>query len=138
VRLKDNGVDAIAFNGVADTPAKTRDGKLNFYNKRAESIWRMREELDPEQEGGSPIALPPDPELKADLASYHWKLTTRGILIESKEQIKERIGRSPDRGDAATMCLSEGAAAIRRRMRRDAGPLKVELGYAHLKGKRRR
>ena len=76
----------------------------------------MREELDPEQEGGSAIQLPPDNELKADLASARWKLTLQGILIEDKAEIRKRIGRSPDKGDAATMCLSGGEAAQRRAM----------------------
>jgi hypothetical protein len=31
--------------------------------------------LDPDQPGGSQIALPPDDELKADLASAQWELT---------------------------------------------------------------
>jgi hypothetical protein len=52
-RLKDNGIDVIAFNGVVTSTARTRDGKLKFVNKRAEATWRLREELDPTQEGGS-------------------------------------------------------------------------------------
>ena len=46
------------------------------------------------------MALPPDPELKADLCAPTWKLTARGILVESKEDINARIGRSPDKGDS--------------------------------------
>lgn len=139
IRLKDNGVAVAAFNGVQKVTTKTADGKLSFFNKRAESIWRFREALDPTQEGGSAIALPPDPELKADLAAYRWKLTPTGIQIESKDDIKDRIGRSPDRGDAVTMCLSEGNAAVKRHLNRGRGgnTLKVEVGYAHLKKRRR-
>ena len=33
-----------------------------------------------------------------------WKLTPGGILIEDKEEIKKRIGRSPDKGDAVIYC----------------------------------
>lgn len=117
IALKDNGIEVSAFNGVVTSMARTRDGKLRFANKRAESWWKMREELDPSQEGGSAIALPNDPELKADLASAHFTLTTRGILIEDKNLIKERLGRSPDKGDAATMCLSEGERAVERAFR---------------------
>jgi hypothetical protein len=134
IRMKDNGINVYAFNGVNKVMTKTRDGKLRFRNKRAEAFWRFREALDPTQEGGSAIALPPDAELKADLAAAHWHLTPSGILIEDKESIKERIGRSPDKGDAVVMCLSEGTAAQMREFRRHEKP-KVNLGYQNLKGR---
>jgi hypothetical protein len=114
IALKDNGIDCIAFNGVVTSNARTRDGKLKFFNKRAEAVWKFREELDPSQEGGSVIALPPDAELKADLCSYRWELRTGGILLEDKEEQKKRLGRSPDKGDAAVMCLAEGNRAVER------------------------
>lgn len=114
IAMKDNNIDVIAFNGVVTSTARTRDGKLKFVNKRAEIAWRFREELDPSQEGGSAIALPNDPELKSDLCSYRWELRTGGILLEEKEKQKERLGRSPDKGDAALMCLHEGNRAVER------------------------
>jgi hypothetical protein len=117
IALKDNGIDCVSFNGVSVSHARTRDGKLKFVNKRAESIWKFREELDPSQEGGSVIALPPDPELKADLSSYRWEVTAQGIKIEDKDEQKKRLGRSPDKGDAAVMCLSEGNRAVERMVR---------------------
>lgn len=73
-------------------------GKLRFRNLRAMIYWRFREMLDPVT--GDMIALPRDQKLKADLCAPQWKLTPGGILIEEKEQIKKRIGRSPDDGDA--------------------------------------
>lgn len=112
--FKENGIPYRAFNGAAASTTKTKDGKLSFVNKRAEAWWKFREELDPGQQGGSAIALPPDPQLRADLAAPTWKLTTRGIQIESKDDIKARIGRSPDRGDSVVMCMSEGDLAIKR------------------------
>lgn len=114
VLFKEQKIEVLSFNGANASSATTRDGKLRFINKRAEAWWRMREELDPSQEGGSPIALPPDPQLRADLAAPTWELTTRGIKIESKEDIKARIGRSPDRGDAVVMALAEGDRAAAR------------------------
>lgn len=117
IALKDNGIDVVAFNGVSASIARTRDGKLKFINKRAEATWRMREELDPSQEGGSCIALPPDNELKADLAAYRWWLSANGIQIEAKDEMKKRLGRSPDKGDAVIMCLSEGTRAQERAAR---------------------
>lgn len=73
-------------------------GRLRFRNRRALIHWRFRESLDPVS--GDNISLPNDPELKADLCALMWKLTPGGILVEEKEEIKKRIGRSPDKGDA--------------------------------------
>ena len=114
IAMKDNGITVVSFNGVVKSTARTRDGKKNFVNKRAEAAWRFREALDPSQEGGSAVALPPDPELKADLASYRYSDEVSGILLEDKELQKKRIGRSPDKGDAVIMCLSEGQRAVER------------------------
>jgi len=75
---------------------KTR--KFRFRNVRAEMYWRFREDLDPES--GLDIAIPPDSQLLADLASARYKITPSGIQIEEKDAIKERLGRSPDRGEA--------------------------------------
>ena len=76
-------------------------GRLKMRNVRAEYHWRLREMLDPVL--GDGLALPPDNELLADLCAPRWKLTTAGVLIESKDSIKERIGRSPDVGEAVML-----------------------------------
>jgi len=113
-RLNDNDIAVHPYNAANESKAKTKDKQLEFYNKRAEVAWRFREALDPDQDGGSPIALPPDPQLLADLTAPRWKLTTNGILVEPKEDLKkpERLGRSPDKGDAVMMAWSEGEKAI--------------------------
>jgi hypothetical protein len=46
MRLKDNGIPVVGFNGSHGSAAKTTDGQLGFANKRAEAWWRFREELD--------------------------------------------------------------------------------------------
>jgi hypothetical protein len=139
-RLKDNGISAVGFNGAHASRAKTKDGQLAFFNKRAEAWWRMREGLDPAQDGGAVIALPPDTAVKADLAAPRWELTARGIKIEDKAEIRKRLGRSPDAGDAIVMCLSEGMRAVAaelRRSREAARPDRANVGYPHLKDDRR-
>lgn len=105
--LAGNGVPALAFNGAERSGARDRSGAMGFANKRAEWWWRLREALDPA--GGRHIALPPDARLAADLCAPRWRLTARGILIEPKEEIVARIGRSPDRGDAASYALCDEA-----------------------------
>jgi hypothetical protein len=133
LRLKDNGVPHIAFNGSAASTRKTKDGTIGFANKRAEAWWKFREELDPDQEGGSVIALPPDQELRGDLAAPTFTLGPRGIQVESKVVfgdggkitggIRKRLGRSPGKGDAVVMALSEGnRAAIRFHLMAGASP----------------
>lgn len=113
-RLEENSIPVRPFNAAGESGQYTADRQLKFPNKRAEAMWRFREALDPEQLGGSKIALPPDPILLADLTGPRWKLTSRGIQIESKDELKkpERLGRSPDRGDAVIMAWSEGDKAI--------------------------
>ena len=81
-------------------------GFLKMRNMRAEAYWRAREALDPKT--GDNLAIAPDNELLADLTTPTYKPTPSGILIESKKDIKERIGRSTDCGDAFVMSLLEG------------------------------
>jgi hypothetical protein len=99
--LEENGVHTVAVNNSEKSEEKDKTGNLSFYNIRAQDWWRMREALDPD--GDERVALPPCPEIKADLTTPRWKLQARGILVEPKEDIKKRIGRSPDKGDAIVL-----------------------------------
>jgi hypothetical protein len=137
LRLKDNAIAHVGFNGAQTSTRATMDGELQFANKRAEAWWRLREALDPDRDGGSVIALPPDAELRADLAAPTYEVSARGILIESKDALRKRLGRSPGKGDAVVMCLSEGNAAVARAVR-SARPQQstANVGYSHLKRRR--
>ena len=75
--------------------------KMGMHNIRAEYYWRFREALDPSSD--EDIALPPGNEILADLCAAKYKPTTRGILVEDKDGIKGRLGRSPNKGDAILM-----------------------------------
>ena len=107
--LKDNDIQTVAYKGAETATKRTFDRKLGFVNKRSESYWKFREALDPNQPGGSPIALPPDPKLVADLTAPTFEMVAKGIKVEPKERIVERLGRSTDRGDAVVMAWSAGA-----------------------------
>lgn len=96
--LNENSIHTVALNGAAQSQGRDRTGTLKFSNRRAEFHWRMREALDPENE--IPTALPPDPELLADLTAPLWTVKSNGIVVEPKADIKKRLGRSPDRGEA--------------------------------------
>ncbi|MFA5636306.1 MAG: hypothetical protein WC977_10445 [Anaerovoracaceae bacterium] len=87
-----------AVNAAEGSQHRDRSGKLKMRNMRAEYYWRMREALDPEH--GDDVALPPGSEIIADLCAAHYRLTTAGVQIEEKDEIKKRLGRSPDKGEA--------------------------------------
>ena len=78
-----NGVN-VAAKGIGTD----RSGKYGFVNKRAELHWRFREMLEDDPD----IAIPNNAKLKKDLSSARYKITTRGIQIESKDEIKKRLG----------------------------------------------
>lgn len=101
--LSANNVKAYAYKGVGKTHRRTVDKKLGYKNVRSAALWAVREALDPGQPGGSPIELPPDPKLLADLTAATFGVGPHGIEIESKEDVCARLGRSTDRGDVVMM-----------------------------------
>ena len=117
-RLEENEIKVRPFNGAGESWERTADKQLTFINRRAEAHWRFREALDPDQPGGSKIALPPDPQLIAELTAIRWKMASGGIQVEAKDDpspkgLKARLGgRSPNRSDAVIMAWSEGEKAI--------------------------
>lgn len=111
VRLRENiGTDAVVgFKGAESSVRRAKDNLLGFVNKRSQVYWQFMEALDPSQEGGSPIALPPDQELVADLTAPCFEITARGIKITPKEDLVQALGRSTNCGDAIVMSWFEGA-----------------------------
>jgi len=105
------GNQVVSVNGAEGSDAMDFSGRLRFGNKRAETWWRFREALDPARP--AKVALPPDQRLFADLCAPRYRVTARGLLIEDKVEVKRRLGRSPDRGDAVVL------AAIRTPIIRD-------------------
>jgi hypothetical protein len=71
-------------------------GDEKFANLRAQMWWQMRLDL---QRGD--IALPDDEELFQDLTAPEWETRNGVIYVESKEALRARLKRSPDKGDAA-------------------------------------
>ena len=109
--LKTNGCNVYSVDGRKECHERDESGNLGFFNTRSMLWWRMREALNPNNL--EPIALPPDRELKVDLAAPKWQLTSRGIQVEGKSteckdgfgDLKKRIGRSPGKGDSAVYAL---------------------------------
>ena len=95
-RLRELGFRARAFNG----GRRPKDRK-RFLNARAEAYWRLRELLE-----AGEIILPLDDELFDALLTIRWRPTSEGrVRIEAKEELKGRLGRSPDRADAVCMAF---------------------------------
>lgn len=82
-----------------------KTGHIKFHNVRAMMWWGFREQLDPTNT--DQLALPDDPQLKADLTAPRYSIKTQGLLVESKEDLAKRLGRSTDRGDAVVYASHE-------------------------------
>ena len=79
-----------------------------FANQRAEMWWTMREELQPDEEGGQALALEVDHRTVQQLAAPSYRSNSSGrILIESKADMAKRGVGSPDRAEAVLLALFE-------------------------------
>lgn len=107
-RLREEGRTVVAFNGAEATAARDASGELPFTNKRSAAWWHLRDLLDPAN--GYGIALPPDDYLTGDLTAPHWSMSSGGrVQVESKEEIRKRLGGSTDDGDAVVMAFWQEA-----------------------------
>lgn len=95
------GMRAYGINFGCGTKARDSTGLLTFRNLRAFAYWSFRELLDPAN-GFNP-ALPPDDELLAELCAPKWTSPGGVVVIESKDEIKKRLKRSPDKADAIVL-----------------------------------
>jgi hypothetical protein len=110
-------VDCYGFKGAYGSTSSSRDGLYRFKNLRAQVVWQFREMLDPTYD--PVIALPPDPEMAADLAAFRYEIipssaTGGDIQICDKQDMKDRLGRSPDKGDTTIMLSASGLGGLKR------------------------
>lgn len=77
------------------------EGGMPFANWKSYLWWAMREDLDPKNNRG--VQLPPDKNLLRDLTAPLWKPRGGAIMVESRDDIIKRIGRSPDWGTACVL-----------------------------------
>ena len=100
-RLIELGCDNAISCKFSESAANLHDltGQYEFANMRAYLHWKMREWLNPKN--NFQPAVPPDDQFMAEVTSTKWKFQSNGkIIIESKDDIKEKIKRSPDKMDA--------------------------------------
>lgn len=104
-RLRERGYDVFAFIASGKSNQVDMSEELGFVNMRAAAWWTMRELLDPAY--GFNVELPPEDRLIGDLCAPHWKVTSGAkIQVESKDDIRKRLGRSTDYADAVVMAFA--------------------------------
>lgn len=94
--LRENGVttQAVNFGEKAEDTEK-------FYNRKAEMFWRMKLAFKDGE-----VSIPNDEVLISQLASVRYYYTKTGqIAIESKDDMKRRGLKSPDRADALAIAF---------------------------------
>lgn len=69
-------------------------------NRRTELYWRLRDWLRDE------AAFDPDEDLEEELLAPSYKWSGRAKILEKKEAIKARLGRSPDDADALALAVA--------------------------------
>ena len=94
-RLREDGIDGILAVNVAQAAFDPE----RFANRRAELYWGLRERFRL-----GDIQIMDDPLLVEELSSIRYRLNAMGkIQIETKEEMKKRVHRSPDRADMLMM-----------------------------------
>jgi hypothetical protein len=84
---------------------ESRGDTFRFNNLRSQMWWHTREQL----RLGQVCFEVDDPRLREDLTAPRYLVTgDRIIRVESKDDIKKRIGRSTDAADAVVYALSQG------------------------------
>lgn len=83
-----------------------------YKNRRAEMWGEMKDWLESEME----TQIPDDDYLQSDLVAPGFKYTSLSQLqLERKEDIKKRINKSPDAGDALALTFAEPVAVEKKR-----------------------
>jgi hypothetical protein len=73
-----------------------------YRNLRAEMYGNLRDWLREQ-----PAVLPDDDAVQADLCTVQYKFTSNSqYQLESKDDLKKRLSRSPDRGDAIVLTFA--------------------------------
>lgn len=99
--LKDRGYAKIVRGVMFGSKAINDD---RYHNKRAE-MWDLANDWLKDE---LPVQLVKDDELLDDLCSVNKKYDNSGRLqLEEKDEVKKRIGRSPDKADAFVLTFAE-------------------------------
>ena len=94
-------IDAQMFIASENQHRWSRDGRYKFLNNRADMWWGFREALNPETT--DVVMLPPNDALTSQLTAPHWGLREKTIVVESKDDLRKRLGSSTDEADCVLM-----------------------------------
>lgn len=88
----------VNFGGIANDPER-------YYNKRSEMWGEMGKWIEDDV---LPVSIPDDDMLQTDLETPLYSYDSKGrLVLEKKEDMKKRIGRSPDKGDSLALTFAE-------------------------------
>lgn len=104
------GKDVHPVNVGVGSTKRDKTGRYEFANLKAQIYWKFREALD--SDSGENICLPPGRELRADLRAVRYQVVSGKIKVEPKEKTVERLGRSPDKGEAAILAWYGATAPV--------------------------
>jgi phage terminase large subunit len=115
-RLAEQGLSVIGINS-----AEKAFNSEQYFNRRTEMWFDTKEWL---KDG----KLPDDDDLVADLTAPLFTYTSKGqYKMESKEETKKRLGRSPDRADSAILAIQNT-----KRMKREIYSVSTSKSFADL------
>lgn len=118
-RLRQLGFSVIEVLG----QAKPNDPR--YYNKRAECYGGLKEWLR------GAVSLCSDDELREELVAIEYDLPKDRILLEDKDDIRERLGRSPDKADGLSLTFAEPINAVREHHHSGASSRLYEMRSRH-------
>lgn len=122
--LVDSGYEKIV---VAVNFGESATDDVRFRNKRAECWGLLKDWIH-----AGPVQIPDSDELEGDLLAPGYSYDSHGrLLLEPKEKIREREGRSPDLGDSAALTFAEPVRQKPKREVRVGGfaTIDSEAGY---------
>lgn len=109
------GIKINRYVGGSKSERRSPDGKRQYFNLRSQAYWEFRLAADPDQEGGSMLALPNDPRLIAGLTAVTYcpkAMAMNMIKMQPKEEVRANLKYSPDEADAVVMAWWTGRKNI--------------------------
>lgn len=119
----------LGYSNVMEVPfGASASNSVKYENKRAEMWCEMAEWL-------KTGCIPDDHDLRTDLSAPNYKFSKNGrIQLESKADIKERLKRSPDGGDALALTFAMPVIGKMKRIQRNQ--FCISTGYNFFPGRR--
>lgn len=101
--LNDMGVQGVSGVNVAESAWNSE----KFANRKAELYWGLRERFL-----NNDICIPDDQDLKRELmVTFDYTITGK-ISIQSKDKVKESLGRSPDRAESLMLAFAPAMCVV--------------------------